>query len=54
MKTALLCLVTCKLKGTGFMQTWTSLPHTVPDIAFSYGILGNVKPLINDVLFKAV
>lgn len=29
-KTALLCLVTCKLKCTGFMQTWTFFPHTVP------------------------
>lgn len=29
-KTALLCLVTCKLKCTGYMQTWTSFPHTVP------------------------
>lgn len=23
-------LVTCKLKCTGFMQTWTFFPHTVP------------------------
>lgn len=29
-KTALLCLVTCKLKCTGCMQTWTFFPHTVP------------------------
>lgn len=29
-KRALLCLVTCKLKCTGYMQTWTSFPHTVP------------------------
>lgn len=25
-----MCLVTCKLKCTGFMQTWTFIPHTVP------------------------
>lgn len=30
MKTALLYSVTCKLKCTGFMQTWTFYSHTVP------------------------
>lgn len=28
-------------------------PIQYPDIAFSYGIIGNVKPLVKDVHFKA-
>lgn len=28
-------------------------PIQYPDIAFSYGIIGNVKPLVKDVRFKA-
>lgn len=53
-KTALLCLVTCKLKCISFMQTWTFFfPIQYPDIAFSYGISGNVKSLVKGC-FKAV
>lgn len=51
-KIALLCFVTCKLKCTGFMQTWTFFfPIQYPDIAFSYGIIGNVKPLVKGCSF---
>lgn len=38
------CVSNLQAKCTGFMQTWT-LSTQYPDIAFSYGNLGNVKPL---------
>ena len=51
-KTALLCLVTCKLKYTGFMQTWTfSSPYSTQILYFLTQYFRKCKATYKRVFF---